>query len=240
MLPSALGRREAAAGPGWAGWRESIAERIRASVVDRDAAALIAGLAVGATADMTREQWRVFGATGTVHLVAISGLHVTMFAWLATVATRRAWRLARLGRWCDREPLAAAVGLAAASGYALLAGFTVPTQRTLLMLAIWWGARLAGRPQGGLEVIGLALLGVLLFDPLAPLAAGFWLSFAAIGVLIATDGLAERATPGDATAAERAGGVAPAPDPRGVFGPARWLWSATAGAVARAPVHCAR
>jgi competence protein ComEC len=195
VVPTALGRREAPAAAGWLAWREAIAERIRAGVVDRDAAALIAGLAVGATTDMTREQWRVFGATGTVHLVAISGLHVTMFAWLATGAARRGWRLARLGRCCDREPLAAAVGLAAASGYALLAGFSVPTQRTLLMLVIWWGARLAGRPQGGLEVIGLALLGVLLFDPLAPLAAGFWLSFAAIAVLIAADGAGEREAP---------------------------------------------
>jgi competence protein ComEC len=190
VLPSSLGRREAAAGGGWLAWREAIAGRIRDVVADRDAAALIAGLAVGATADMTRDQWRVFGATGTVHLVAISGLHVTMFAWLATVAARRAWRLGRLGRLGDREPLAAIVGLLAATGYALLAGFSVPTQRTLLMLAVWWGARLAGRPQGGLEVIGLALLAVLLFDPLAPLAAGFWLSFAAIGVLVAADGAA--------------------------------------------------
>ena len=75
---------------------------------------------------MTRYQWRVFGATGTVHLVAISGLHVTLFAWLATVAARRTWRALRLGRVCDREPLAAAVGLAAATGYALLAGFSCP------------------------------------------------------------------------------------------------------------------
>ncbi len=189
VVPSRLGRREALAKPGWSAWRESIAERIRDSVEDRDAAALIAGLAVGATTAMTRDQWRVFGATGTVHLVAISGLHVTMFAWLATIAARRAWRALRLGRLCEREPLAAAVGLAAAAGYALLAGFSVPTQRTLLMLVVWWMARLTGRPDGGLEVIGLALLAVLLFDPLAPLAAGFWLSFAAIGVLIATDGV---------------------------------------------------
>jgi competence protein ComEC len=242
VVPATLTRREAGATAGWPAWREAIAARIRETVVDRDAAALIAGLAVGATADMTREQWRVFGATGTVHLVAISGLHVTMFAWLATLAARHGWRLARLGRLCNREPLAAAVGLLAATGYALLAGFSVPTQRTLLMLAIWWGARLAGRPQGGLEVVGLALLGVLLLDPLAPLAAGFWLSFAAIGVLIATDGpgpaesraatashgAADRhraaASAGDAAsagaAAGQGGGAAEVMAPRGAWHPA--------------------
>ncbi len=188
VVPSALARREARAAAGWNPWRQAIAERIRERVVDRDAAALIAGLAVGATTDMTREQWRVFGATGTVHLVAISGLHVTMFAWLATGLARFGWRRGRLGRMLDREPFAAGVGLLAATGYALLAGFSVPTQRTLVMLAVWWAGRLAGRPQGGLEVLGLALLAVLALDPLAPLSAGFWLSFAAIAVLIAAEG----------------------------------------------------
>jgi len=240
VVPSALGHREAGAAPGWNAWRESIAERIRDSVDDRDAAALIAGLAVGATADMTREQWRVFGATGTVHLVAISGLHVTMFAWLATVAARRGWRAARLGRVCDREPLAATVGLVAATVYALLAGFSVPTQRTLLMLAAWWGARLAGRPQGGLEVIGLALLAVLVFDPLAPLAAGFWLSFAAIGVLIATDGRQgpdDRRASGDghADAGEGEGngaGQVSGSDPTRGAGGARDAWARAAQGLA--------
>lgn len=189
VVPSRLAVRLAAAGPGLDAWRAAIGERIRERVPDRDAAALIAGLAIGATADISREQWRVFGATGTVHLVAISGLHVTLFAWLATLGARFAWRRLRLGGRVDREPFAALFGVAAATGYALLAGFGIPAQRTLVMLATWWAARLAGRRTGGIEIIGLALLAVLALDPLAPLAAGFWLSFAAIAVLIAMDSL---------------------------------------------------
>ncbi|HEV7715924.1 MAG TPA: ComEC/Rec2 family competence protein, partial [Steroidobacteraceae bacterium] len=63
--------------------RERIAQHIDERVADRDAAALISALAVGATGAMSREQWCVFNATGTTHLVAISGLHVTLFAVIA-------------------------------------------------------------------------------------------------------------------------------------------------------------
>lgn len=181
-------QRLAAARPGLLAARSAIAAQVRASVADPDAAALIAGLAVGATGAISREQWQVFSITGTTHLVAISGLHVTLFAWCAAFLARRLW--ARLGggaRRIDREPFAALVGLLAASSYAALAGFGIPTQRTVLMLAVWWACLLAGRAQHGFDVLGLALLAVLLLDPLAPLAAGFWLSFAAMAMLIAAD-----------------------------------------------------
>jgi len=169
--------------------RARISGRIAATVVDRDAAALLAALAVGVTGSMSREQWRVFNATGTTHLVAISGLHVTLFALLAMAAARRAWRAT--GQWCTRLPreaFAATLGIAAASGYALLAGFSVPTQRTLLMLSAWLVARQVARAHGALHAFAVALIAVLLIDPLAPLASGFWLSFGAVAAILLATG----------------------------------------------------
>lgn len=168
--------------------RERIAAMIRERVVDRDAAALFAALAVGVTGPMSAAQWRVFAATGTTHLVAISGLHVTMLAALAVAIARRAWSRTPLRLRVERDAFAASIGIMAASAYALLAGLSVPTLRTLLMLAVWWVARRSGRVCGPLEVLSLALLAVLAVDPLAPLAAGFWLSFIAVAVLVAGDG----------------------------------------------------
>lgn len=189
VLPAGFARRVAAAGPSLDALRERIAADIRDTVEDRDAAALFAGLAVGATGAMTREQWRVFSATGTTHLVAISGMHVTLFAWLAAGLARRLWGVvaARRALPFAREPCAAAVGVLAALGYALLAGSGIPTQRTVVMLAVWWATRLGGRELSGPEVLGAALLAVLAIDPLAPLSSGFWLSFAAMGVLLLDD-----------------------------------------------------
>ncbi len=197
--------------------RERISERIEARVTDRDAAALIAALAVGDTGRVSREQWRVFNATGTTHLVAISGLHVTLFAVIMFALARRVWAacvtlgvmragrapssasasargvrllsapLCVLGRWLSalpRETFAAIFGLLAAAGYAALAGLSVPTERTLIMLGAWLFARSIARASQPFQPFALALLLVLLIDPFAPLSAGFWLSFAAMAAII--------------------------------------------------------
>jgi competence protein ComEC len=165
-----------------------MAESIAVAVDDRDAAALFQGLAVGATGEITREQWRVFSVTGTTHLVAISGMHVTLFAWVAAFAARALWRrVARLQQQIDREMFAAAVGVPAALAYAVLAGFGIPTQRTVVMLAVWWMLRLTAREQRGYEILATALLCVLLLDPFASYSAGFWLSFIAMAILLSID-----------------------------------------------------
>ena len=164
--------------------RARIAIRVRAAIADPDAAALVTALAVGLTAGMSHDQWRVFNATGTTHLVAISGLHVTMFAWLVFRLARFSWRWLPGRQLLDREPFALLLGLAAAGGYALLAGFSVPTQRTWLMLALYVMAKLSARQVGAGRLWSLALVCVLLLDVRAPLAAGFWLSFIAVGVLL--------------------------------------------------------
>jgi competence protein ComEC len=183
VMPSSLDACLEQAAPSLHGVRARLAAAISAAIVDSDAAALITALAVGLTGDVSADQWRVFNATGTTHLVAISGLHVTLFAWLAFHLARGAWRWLPL-RGLEREPFAWCVGLAAAGGYACLAGLSVPTQRTWLMLSVYVFARCANRHVGAGRLWALALVFVLLADPLSTLSAGFWLSFVAVGVLM--------------------------------------------------------
>jgi competence protein ComEC len=190
-LESPLNQRLETAAPGLLALRAAIVKYIERLIADRDAAALAAALGVGATGSMSREQWRVFAATGTTHLVAISGLHVTLFSMLAILIARRAWaHLARLPQAARiaREPFAVTAGLSAALGYALLAGLSIPTQRTLCMLFFWHWARLCCRNAPPAQVLALSCLAVLLLDPYAPLASGFWLSFGAMSVLLTLGG----------------------------------------------------
>lgn len=166
-------------------WREQLGQHIRAAVAERDSAALLVALAVGDTQFVSTEQWRIFNANGITHLVAISGLHVTLFCLVMARLARVLWRCVPwLQRCAARESFALLLGWFAAAGYALLAGWSVPTQRTLIMLAAWHGARLLLRPPAAVPSLALALIVVLMFDPTAPLAAGFWLSFGAVGVLM--------------------------------------------------------
>jgi len=185
VVPSRLNQRIDAGHRPLTALRERIATRIDAQVVDREASALISALGVGATGSMSREQWRVFNATGTTHLVAISGLHVTLFAVVAFAVARGFWFaiMWRFTRW-PRDSFAAAAAFGAAAAYAAVAGLSVPTQRTLIMLGVWLLLRSGARAASPFQSFAVALLVVLLWDPFAPLSAGFWLSFAAMAAII--------------------------------------------------------
>ena len=185
VVASNLDTRQAPAPRSLDALRERIADAIVARVAERDTAALIIALAIGDAQRVSAEQWRVFNAVGITHLVAISGLHVTLFCQLCAALAGMLWnRCAALQGRLPRHNCAALAGLLASLGYALLAGWSVPTQRTLLMLATWHGLRMAARPRPAARTLASGLIGVLLLDPLAPLAAGFWLSFLAVGALL--------------------------------------------------------
>src|SRR6185312_2146584 len=158
VLNSSITRRIDAGHRPLTALRERIALHIDERVPDREAAALIAALAVGVTADMSREQWRIFNATGTTHLVAISGLHVTLFAVIAMAAARWLWSLVlwRAVR-LPRDTFAAIVGFVAATSYACLTGLSVPTQRTLVMLGVWLFTRALARASAPFHSFALAL-----------------------------------------------------------------------------------
>jgi competence protein ComEC len=165
--------------------RARLARRIADQVDDPAAAALLAALAVGVTGEVSTRQWQVFNATGITHLVAISGMHVTFLALLAMVAARQGWRWLAPRWWLPRRSIfAALVGVTMALLYALLSGFSVPAQRTVVMLAAMLCARECARRTGATWSVGVALTAVLLFDPMAVLGAGFWLSFAAVAAIV--------------------------------------------------------
>ncbi|HKU15835.1 MAG TPA: DNA internalization-related competence protein ComEC/Rec2 [Steroidobacteraceae bacterium] len=165
--------------------RAWISDRIQQSVHDRQMLGVLQGLAVGDTQAMSPEQWRVFAATGTTHLMAISGLHISMVAALAAWLGGAIVRLprAQMRRWSAMHGQVIA-GSAAALAYSTLAGLSVPTQRTLLMLAIYFAARWHRRELAVTHALGLSLTGVLLVDPFAPLAPGAWLSFGAVAIIL--------------------------------------------------------
>lgn len=148
-------------------------------------AGVLLALAVGDQRAVDGDLWTIFNRTGTTHLMSISGLHVTMvaalFGWLVGAGWRRQPSLA-LRLPAQKAGLLAA-GLAALV-YALLAGFAVPAQRTLYMLLVAGLVMFSGRVLAPSRILMLALLVVLLLDPWAVLAAGFWLSFGAVGALL--------------------------------------------------------
>jgi len=169
----------------WA--RQIVRQRIDARLAQSAQAGWVTALVTGDQNAIDRADWDIFRATGVAHLMSISGLHVTMFAWLAAALIGVLWR--RSTRLCLRLPAPQAAligGPLLALAYAVFSGWGVPSQRTVVMLAVVCLLRLSGRSWPWPMVWLLAGVAVLLTDPWALLQAGFWLSFVAVGVLFAS------------------------------------------------------
>jgi competence protein ComEC len=166
--------------------RERLRDRIVTAVPGDCCGGVLAALAVGDQRAIPPAQWQVFTRTGVNHLMSISGLHVTMVSGLVYALALALWRRSpRLALRLPAGKAAAVAGLLAALAYAALAGFAVPAQRTVYMLAVVAAALWSGRQLPVSTILAGALLVVLLLDPWAVLSAGFWLSFGAVGVILA-------------------------------------------------------
>jgi competence protein ComEC len=164
--------------------RAWLRERLLAQLGDARWGGVLLALVLGDQRAIGEADWALFNRTGISHLVSISGLHITMIAALAGGLVGAFWR--RVPALLRRAPAQSAgicAGVAAAFAYAALAGWGVPAQRTVLMLAVVAVAWLArGRMTPG-AALALAAAAVCVLDPWAVTAAGFWLSFGAVAAI---------------------------------------------------------
>ncbi|MBC7716625.1 MAG: DNA internalization-related competence protein ComEC/Rec2, partial [Pseudorhodobacter sp.] len=168
-------------------WRQRVRDAVEARIPDRRTAGVITALVVGDQSAISRDDWDLFRITGIAHLVSISGLHVTMFAWVAGLLVAAAWRRSeRLALWLPTPQAARWGGLIAALAYAVFSGWGVPSQRTVWMLATVTLLQTVSRRWPWPLVLLTAAVVVSAFDPWALLQPGFWLSFMAVGLLMAS------------------------------------------------------
>lgn len=165
--------------------RADIARRISTVLAKQRAAGVLTALVTGDRRRIEADTWRTLNSAGISHLIAISGLHIGLVAGLVYGLAGWLWRrLPRFPLWLPTPVAQAAAGTLAAAGYATLAGFTLPTRRALIMLAVLASARLARRRIGRAQAWWAAMAAVLVLDPFAPLGPGFWLSFTAVAVIL--------------------------------------------------------
>jgi competence protein ComEC len=170
-------------------------DRARMRIRDRMNAALgdapdspyrgvLVALAIGEQNAIPASQWKTFWRTGTGHLMSISGLHITMVAALLYWLGFRLWaHVPALAARIPAQRAAAVIGAATALSYSLIAGWSVPTQRTFFMLLAVAIALIAGRAISASRILAFALMVVVLLDPWSVLAPGFWLSFGAVAMI---------------------------------------------------------
>lgn len=167
------------------GWRSAVYGHLNHAAAGAPAFRLLVALAIADRRALTPADRSLLSATGTGHLLAISGLHIGLAAvmgfyfgriLLLTFPYVIRLNLAILLPWC--------MAWLAALSYSALAGFGVSTQRALIMLSVATLVVLSRRKvHPGLAWM-MAMSLVLLIDPFAPLRAGFWFSFIAVATLL--------------------------------------------------------
>jgi competence protein ComEC len=191
-------------------WRAASRDAVLERVADGRQAAVLAALLMGEQGVIERGDWDVFRATGVAHLMSISGLHITLFAWGTALLIGSLWRRSLRLIYTYPAPYAAAWGgLFLAVFYAAFTGWGVPAQRTALMLLIATLLRVSGRRWPWHFSLLLVAAAVLALDPWALLQAGFWLSFIAVGVLLLQNPAQEQAMERDALMASASAAIPP-------------------------------
>jgi competence protein ComEC len=166
------------------GTRAMLARRMAAPLAGRESAPYVLGLSVGAYQALAETEWEMLRRTGTIHLISISGFHIALVAGpFALVGLLLGRGLLALGFSCRPKLWAGWTAVCAAALYGLLAGFSVPLLRSVVMLLTAAVLLSLRRAVGGSTILAAVLLAVLLVEPFSPLVPGFWLSFAGVAIL---------------------------------------------------------
>lgn len=165
--------------------RQHIQQRFDRILQGQPYAGVLKTLVTGDQRAISSDHWEIFTRTGTNHLMAISGLHISLVATLVYGLVFSLWRYSGfLLLHIPARRAAVMAGLGAALGYALLSGFAIPAQRAFIMLAVVAVAVWRNRMISPSMVLAIALFVVVLIDPWATLSAGFWLSFGAVAIIM--------------------------------------------------------
>ena len=168
------------------GWRWRLSNLIakNAQNTGPEQVAVLQALLVGDKREISAEQWQLYRQTGVIHLLVISGLHIGLVCAAAYGIIFYAGRLLPNTSLTTRIRVAVFGALLVSLVYSLMAGFSLPTQRAWVMVAVLLIGWLLHRRWGAWFRLKCAVTAVLVLDPLAFLSAGFWLSFGAAGVLL--------------------------------------------------------
>ncbi len=166
-------------------WREKIKDKLAELIAPSATSVWLTALAIGERSAVPATYWGILRATGTNHLMAIAGLHIGFIAGLFYFLANRIWRFsARLCLFVPAQTVAQIAALFGAVIYASLAGFSLPAQRTVVMLSVFYLSVLFRRKIPLFQGYCLALFFVLILQPFSILDESFWLSFGAVGLII--------------------------------------------------------
>jgi competence protein ComEC len=170
-------------------WREDVRTLVDSS--DLKNSELIKALIIGQRSGIPEDIKEVFRRTGAAHILAISGLHVGLVAYFAY--TIILWLLKRsegLMLALNVKKVAVVLAMVPVLLYGAIAGFSLPTQRAVIMVGAFVFTLLIDREKDLLNTLALAALVILLVSPGSLWDISFQLSFAAVlGIIYLVSGI---------------------------------------------------
>lgn len=142
-------------------------------VFPQDTAAFAKSLVLGDDSQLSYETLTAFSVTGVRHIIAVSGLHVSIFLAMICFVTKK------------RPVLTAIIGMPILLLFSAVVGFTPSIIRACVMQMLLWLALCVDKEYDAPTAISLAALVVLLQNPWAASSVSFQLSFGSVaGILL--------------------------------------------------------
>ncbi|GAB6070502.1 DNA internalization-related competence protein ComEC/Rec2 [Thiomicrorhabdus hydrogeniphila] len=168
----------------WRVWRANTVLYVNNLFKESSFKGIYSGLLVGDKSLIDTQQWALFQQTGTIHLMAISGLHMSIVALLGYLFFRLVWKSVLYRYQNVTLPTFGAVGgLVFATLYLFISGASIPTQRAWIMVATVLAFLLIRRQFQPWSALAMAALAVVVWDSRSVLSTGFWLSFLAVSFI---------------------------------------------------------
>ena len=165
--------------------RAVVRAAIHAAHLSPTAEAVLSAVTVADKSGIDHHLWLLLQHYGINHLLVISGLHIALVSGLAFCLGRVfGMLLGLIGLRASRYPWGEASAFVLALAYAGLAGYSVATQRAMVMLGCYLLSRVLYRSNSGVNGLLVAAFLLAVVNPLVFLGAGFWLSFGAVAVLL--------------------------------------------------------
>ncbi len=170
------------------GWNERLRTKITQKVrenLNESVSSIAVALVTGKRKSIAQEDRDAMRESGLAHLLAISGLHVGLFAGVVFFFVRLAFVC--VPGFALKHPVkkyAALAAIAGAAFYMMISGMSIPTQRALLMTSIIFLAIILDRSPVSLRLLAFAAIVVLFLFPESFLSASFHMSFAAVTALV--------------------------------------------------------
>ncbi|RUA03985.1 MAG: DNA internalization-related competence protein ComEC/Rec2 [Gammaproteobacteria bacterium] len=165
--------------------RQNIRQTLSPILIKQEFSGVLNALIIGDRSLITDKQWALFKATNTTHLSVVSGLHIGLISGFIFLLVQFFWRRSMfLSLRIPAQIMGAYFGLLSAFLYALIAGFSIPTGRAFIMASVVFLSIILKRHHNVWQLYGVALLLVLIDNPMSIFSVGFWLSFYVVAVII--------------------------------------------------------